>query len=139
MGFGRRQVSWLPGLPLRAFPGRRRRIGGCARVRAAVGIPGHSGGSAPDSHRLPFTTDRMNVGILLHMSIEGWRWDCYIAPIDARRLLKAVRICGAACSKVRPALIELHRRQQVARFSAMSAPPLDTGMTWSSVAVSSST
>jgi hypothetical protein len=28
-------------------------------MRAAVGIPGHSGGSAPDSHRLPFTTDRM--------------------------------------------------------------------------------
>jgi len=24
---------------------------------AAVGIPGHSGGSAPDSHRLPFATD----------------------------------------------------------------------------------
>ena len=29
-----------------------------AAPRAAVGIPGHSGGSAPDSHRLPFTTDR---------------------------------------------------------------------------------
>ena len=26
---------------------------------ATVDIPGHSGGSAPDSHRLPFTTDRM--------------------------------------------------------------------------------
>jgi len=30
-------------------------------ARGAAGIPGHSGGSAPDSHRLPFTTDRMNV------------------------------------------------------------------------------
>jgi len=29
-------------------------------ARGAAGIPGHSGGSAPDSHRLPFTTDRMN-------------------------------------------------------------------------------
>jgi len=26
-------------------------------ARAAMGIPGHSGGSAPDSHRLPLTTD----------------------------------------------------------------------------------
>jgi len=25
----------------------------------AAGIPGHSGGSAPDSHRLPFTSDRL--------------------------------------------------------------------------------
>jgi len=60
VGLGRRQVSWLTGLPLRAFPVRRRRFGGCAlRERAAVGIPGHSGGSAPDSHRLPFTAGRM--------------------------------------------------------------------------------
>jgi cob(I)alamin adenosyltransferase len=36
----------LPGLP-----------GGCERTLAAGGFPGHSGGSAPDSHRLPFTTD----------------------------------------------------------------------------------
>jgi hypothetical protein len=55
--YGRRQVSWLPGLPLRAFPIAEGRIGGL-RMRAAVSIPGHSGGSAPESHRLPFTTDR---------------------------------------------------------------------------------
>src|SRR6266566_2279974 len=60
------QVSWLPGLPLRAFPVRRRRTGGCARLRTAVGIPGHSGGSAPDLHRLPLTTDRLDVRILPH-------------------------------------------------------------------------
>ena len=48
---GRREVSWLPGLPLRAFPARVAvQWLGSAR---AVGFPGHSGGSAPDSHRLP--------------------------------------------------------------------------------------
>jgi hypothetical protein len=48
-----------PGPTLRAFP-IRRAADQWLRLRAASGIPGHSGGSAPDSHRLPLTTDRMN-------------------------------------------------------------------------------
>jgi hypothetical protein len=52
-----------PGPTLRAFP-IRRAVDRWLRLRAAVGIPGHSGGSAPDSHRLPLTTDRMNVNTL---------------------------------------------------------------------------
>jgi hypothetical protein len=44
-----------PGPTLRAFPTRRAARSVAARTkRAAAGIPGHSGGSAPDSHRLPF-------------------------------------------------------------------------------------
>ncbi len=48
-----------PGPTLRAFP-IRRAADQWLRFRAATGIPGHSGGSAPDSHRLPFATDRIN-------------------------------------------------------------------------------
>src|SRR5664280_239678 len=55
--------------------------------RAAVGIPGHSGGSAPDSHRLPFTTDHMNAWILLH-SPRGWRSDTARADRSVRRNAK---------------------------------------------------
>lgn len=36
-----------------------------ACVALAVGIPGHSGGSAPDSHRLPLTTDRYWTEVIL--------------------------------------------------------------------------
>src|ERR1700704_2160182 len=56
--FGRRLVSWLPGLPLRAFPSREAVPVAARFSRAAAGIPGHSGGSASDSHRLPLTTGR---------------------------------------------------------------------------------
>jgi hypothetical protein len=52
-----------PGPTPRAFP-TRRAADQWLRLRAAIGIPGHSGGSAPGSHRLPFTTDRMNATIL---------------------------------------------------------------------------
>ncbi len=52
-----------PGPTIRAFP-IRRAVDQWPRYRAAIGIPGHSGGSAPDLHRLPFTTDRMNVNSL---------------------------------------------------------------------------
>jgi cob(I)alamin adenosyltransferase len=58
MGLRSGQVSWLPGLPLRAFPARRRRSSGSsAAALVRMASPGHSGGSAPDSHRLPLTTD----------------------------------------------------------------------------------
>ncbi len=52
-----------PGPTLRAFP-IRRAVDQWLRFRAAIGIPGHSGGSAPDSHRLPLATNRMNVNTL---------------------------------------------------------------------------
>ena len=55
-GDGRREVSWLPGRP--PAPSRPAlRSSGCGLRPRAGGIPGHSGGSAPDSHRLPCTTD----------------------------------------------------------------------------------
>jgi hypothetical protein len=44
---GRGQVSWLPGLDCRAFPGSRRLPSGFD----AVPLPGHSGGTAPVFHR----------------------------------------------------------------------------------------
>jgi hypothetical protein len=52
-----------PGPTLRAFP-IRPAADQWLRFRAAIGIPGHSGGSAPDSHRLPSATNRMNVNSL---------------------------------------------------------------------------
>ena len=48
MGLGRRQVSWLPGLPLLRLPGRRWPSSGSSPRRVRGGVPGHSGGSAPD-------------------------------------------------------------------------------------------
>jgi hypothetical protein len=57
MGFGRQQVSWLPVLPCRAFPSRISRSSGLRILRVATGLSGNSGGSAPDFHRLPLTTD----------------------------------------------------------------------------------
>jgi len=49
-------VSWLSGLPSApsrvAVP-----PSGCASHARAAGVPDHSGGSAPDSHRLPIATD----------------------------------------------------------------------------------
>src|SRR5262249_12435516 len=45
-GCGRREVSWLPGL--RAAPSR-----ADAQWPAAASVPGDSGGTAPESHRLP--------------------------------------------------------------------------------------
>jgi hypothetical protein len=72
VGFGRRQVSWLPGLPLRAFPRPPWADRWLRAVRhAAMGIPGHSGGSAPDLHRLPYTNDRMNAPMLLHRRAQA--------------------------------------------------------------------
>ena len=58
-GLCRRQVSWLTGRPSRTFPDRRWRFRWLRSpmARAAGGIPGHSGGTAPESHRLPLTTD----------------------------------------------------------------------------------
>jgi hypothetical protein len=53
-----------PGPTLRAFPCRLSGSVAARVARAAVGIPGHSGGSAPDSHRLPFATDRSNEEIV---------------------------------------------------------------------------
>ena len=47
---GRREVSWLPGLP---FAPSRSVFGPVACFSRAKGFPGDSGGSAPDSHRLP--------------------------------------------------------------------------------------
>jgi len=47
-----------PGPTPPRLPDRREGGFGGSRLRAAMSIPGHSGGSAPDSHRLPFTTDR---------------------------------------------------------------------------------
>src|SRR5258708_40326758 len=38
------RVSWLPGLPCRAFPGLTTPVAAFVR---AVGFPGHSGGAAP--------------------------------------------------------------------------------------------
>src|SRR3954469_13742538 len=46
VAFGRRQVSWLPGSPVRAFPG-----SVAPQWPRAAGPPGHSGGTAPVSHR----------------------------------------------------------------------------------------
>src|SRR4051812_10610016 len=46
VAFGRRQVSWLPGSPVRAFPGNV-----APQWPRAAGPPGHSGGTAPASHR----------------------------------------------------------------------------------------
>jgi cob(I)alamin adenosyltransferase len=43
-----RQVSWLPGPPPRTFPGSEAQW---LSDDARGGIPGHSGGTAPDSHR----------------------------------------------------------------------------------------
>jgi hypothetical protein len=58
LGFcGRRQVSWLPGRPLAPSRDRVVRSSGCASYAHASGFPGHSGGSAPDFHRLPLATD----------------------------------------------------------------------------------
>ena len=58
-GDGRRQVSWLPGPPPRPFPARA--AGQWARSPRrrpdASGLPGHSGGSAPESHRTSPRTD----------------------------------------------------------------------------------
>ena len=53
IGLGRREVSWLPGPTLRRLPGSRCETSGCGLGPRAVGFPGDSGGSAPDSHRLP--------------------------------------------------------------------------------------
>jgi len=47
-----------PGPTSRTFPIGLRLSVARALLRVAVGIPGHSGGSAPDLHRLPFATDR---------------------------------------------------------------------------------
>src|SRR3954453_1365797 len=44
---GRRQVSWLPDSPGRAFPRRRGRPSGFVQL----GLAGNSGGTAPDFHR----------------------------------------------------------------------------------------
>ena len=44
--------------PLPAAPSRTAGVPvACALDARAAGFPGHSGGSAPDSHRLPLTTD----------------------------------------------------------------------------------
>src|SRR4029077_9354079 len=60
LGFRSRAGFLAPGPSFRAFPFRSSRHSGCAfSSRAAVGIPGHSGGSTPESHRLPFTSDRL--------------------------------------------------------------------------------
>ena len=51
--------GWSPGSRVATRPRLPGTLGvpvACARARAA-GFPGHSGGSAPDSHRLPWTTD----------------------------------------------------------------------------------
>src|SRR5919198_5841582 len=47
---GRRQVCWLPACLSPRLPE-------LAQWPAAAGLSGHSGGSAPDLHRLPFATD----------------------------------------------------------------------------------
>src|SRR3954453_12244426 len=67
---GRRQVSWLPGLPLSAFPARVAVPVAALHLARAAASPGHSGGSAPDSHRLPFTTDLERAGVYLRY--EPW-------------------------------------------------------------------
>ena len=56
--FGLRSEAGLlaPGPTPRAFPAALA-PSGCALARVRRGFPGHSGGSAPDSHRLPLTTD----------------------------------------------------------------------------------
>ena len=61
---GRRQVSWLPGRPSRAFPASASRPVASARRLH----PGHSGGSAPDSHRTSLDhrpMDRASVALAL--------------------------------------------------------------------------
>ena len=87
MGFGRRKVSWLPGLP--AAPSRTTRFGG-GPVALTDGIPDHSGGSAPDSHRLPSATDLRTRGFysdetrLVHTTVNTARDPApmVVAPID---------------------------------------------------------
>ena len=51
---GRREVSWLPGRPhAPSQPARGGPVDATLIEPLAFGIPGHSGGSAPVSHRLP--------------------------------------------------------------------------------------
>ena len=68
---GRRQVSWLPGLPLHAFPIRRQRVGGraCSRVRWAP--PVTVAGPRRILTGLPLTTDRVVERILPHAGRGG--------------------------------------------------------------------
>ena len=74
-----------------------------ARSSRGGGIPGHSGGSAPDSHRLPLATDLMN-GAILHRG-----------PSDAGDLLP--RVCTRPGSVLRgsqePAQLAPGRSQHV--------------------------
>jgi hypothetical protein len=75
----------------RAYPPRlpeppKGRISGCTELRTTGGIPGHSGGSAPDLHRLPFATDRMDLPILQRPHEIGDRLPLPAAPtLDAGR------------------------------------------------------
>jgi hypothetical protein len=88
------------------LPDGRRPISGSRSDARSGGIPGHSGGSAPDSHRLPFTTDRYLSGIILPCS-PGLR---SAAP---QRLRQSGKLCGASrCQTLQtPLLLRQHRKR----------------------------
>ena len=116
MGFGRRQVSWLPGLPLRAFPTRRRRISGCALRARRGGHPRSQwrvrAGFSPASlgHRPMNAADRTPRGVVPRHRLS--------AALDGAPSAAPGAHPSAASACAQPG----GRRRERARRAAGSAP-----------------